>query len=168
MDELDYDHHWHSPLLANESGVSLERIRPDLPTSLAANWTSAAATAGYGTPGYKNSESHVDSVAVNFISVEPKIFSPDFDGYHDFCFIHYNLPAAGYMGSISIYDVSGRKVCNLVNNIIWGTSGTFRWDGLDDQQNLLPMGHYIIYVELFLPDGKVIKQKLVCVLARNR
>ncbi len=166
IDELDYDHHWHSPLLANEAGVSLERIRPDLPTSIASNWTSAAATAGYGTPGYKNSESSSDSAGGQFISVEPKIFSPDFDGYHDFCFIHYNLPAAGYMGSISIYDVSGRKVCSLVNNILWATSGTFRWDGLDDQQNLLPMGHYIIYAELFLPDGTVRCQKLVCVLAR--
>ena len=168
IDELDYDHHWHSPLLSNENGVALERIRTDLPTELASNWTSAAATAGYGTPGYKNSEFYEDSAGGNFISVEPKIFSPDFDGYHDFCFIHYNLPAAGYMGSISIYDVSGRKVCTLVNNIIWGTSGTFRWDGLDDQQNLLPMGHYIIYVELFLPDGTVRNQKLVCVLARAR
>jgi len=168
LDELDYDHHWHSPLLANETGVSLERIRSDLPTSLASNWTSAAAIAGYGTPGYKNSESSVDSSGGNFISVEPKIFSPDFDGYHDFCFIHYNLPAAGYMGSILIYDISGRKVCTLVNNVLWATSGTFRWDGLDDQQNLLPMGHYIIYVELFLPDGTVRKQIQVCVLARGR
>ncbi len=167
LDELDYDHHWHSPLLANETGVSLERIRPDLPTSLASNWTSAAATNGYGTPGYKNSESSTDSAAVQFISIEPKIFSPDFDGYHDFCFIHYNLPAAGYMGTISIYDVSGRKVCTLVNNFLWATSGTFRWDGLDDQQNLLPMGHYIIYVELFLPDGTVKRQMQVCVLARG-
>jgi Lamin Tail Domain len=166
LDELDYDHHWHSPLLVNETGVSLERIRPDLPTSLASNWTSAAATAGYGTPGYKNSESSSDSLGGQFISVEPKIFSPDFDGYHDFCFIHYNLPAAGYMGTISIYDVSGRKVCTLVNNTLWATSGTFRWDGLDDQQNLLPMGYYIIYAELFLPDGTVRCQKLVCVLAR--
>jgi Lamin Tail Domain len=168
LDELDYDHHWHSPLLANEEGVSLERIRPDLPTSLASNWTSAAASAGYGTPGYKNSESSSDSLGGQFISVEPKIFSPDFDGYHDFCFIHYNLPAAGYIGTISIYDVSGRKVCTLVNNTLWATSGIFRWDGLDDQQNLLPMGHYIIYVELFLPDGTVRCQKLVCVLARAR
>ena len=168
IDELDYDHHWHSPLLANETGVSLERIQPDLPTSLPSNWTSAAATAGYGTPGYKNSESSSDSAAGQFISVEPKIFSPDFDGYHDFCFIHYNLPAAGYMGTISIYDVSGRKVCSLVNNILLATSGIFRWDGLDDQQNLLPMGHYIIYAELFLPDGMVRKQMLVCVLARAR
>ena len=168
LDELDYDHHWHSPLLADESGVSLERIRQDQPTNLASNWTSAAATTGYGTPGYKNSESYSDSGDNYQISVEPKVFSPDLDGYQDFCFIHYHLPVAGYMGSISIYDVSGRRVCTLANNVLWSVSGTFRWDGLDDQQNLLPMGHYIIYVELFLPDGTVRNQKLVCVLARRR
>jgi Lamin Tail Domain len=168
LDELDYDHHWHSPLLASESGVSLERIRTDLPTSLATNWTSAAASAGYGTPGYKNSESSSDSGDAHFISLEPKIFSPDMDGYHDFCFINYHLPEAGFMGSISIYNTYGSLVRKLVNNTIWATSGTFRWDGLDDQQNLLPLGHYIVYVELFLLDGTIRKQTLVCVLARKR
>jgi hypothetical protein len=167
LDELDYDHHWHSPLLTSESGVSLERIRADLPTSLATNWTSAAASAGYGTPGYKNSESSSDSGNVHFISLEPKIFSPDMDGYQDFCFINYHLPEAGFMGSISIYNTYGSMVRKLVNNMIWATNGTFRWDGLDDQQNLLPMGHYIVYVELFLLDGTVRKQTLVCVLARR-
>jgi Lamin Tail Domain len=167
LDELDYDHHWHSALLTDETGVSLERIRQDQPTNIASNWTSAAATAGYGTPGYKNSESYSDSNDNYQISVEPKIFSPDLDGYQDFCFIHYHLPATGYMGSIWIFDVSGRKICTLANNVLWSVSGTFRWDGLDDQQNLLPTGHYIIYVELFLPDGTVRNQKLVCVLARK-
>jgi hypothetical protein len=57
MDELDYDHHWHAPLLSDESGVALERIRTDLPTNQSSNWTSASAPSGYGTPGYKNSES---------------------------------------------------------------------------------------------------------------
>jgi hypothetical protein len=167
LDELDYDHHWHSPLLANESGVSLERIRTDLPTGLSSNWTSAAATAGYGTPGYKNSEYSMDSITTNFITVEPKVFSPDMDGYQDFLFIHYNLPNAGFVGSISIYDIYGRVVKLLVNNILWGTAGTFRWDGLDEQQNRLPMGHYIIYIEIFRTDGTLLKQKLVCVLARR-
>jgi hypothetical protein len=168
LDELDYDHHWQSPLLTSESGVSLERIRADLPTSLASNWTSAAASAGYGTPGYKNSESSTDSLFTQFISIDPKIFSPDMDGYHDFCFINYHLPESGYMGSISIYDINGRMVRKLVNNEIWATSGTYRWDGLDDQQNLLPMGHYVIYVELFRLDGTVRKNLSVCVLARKR
>ena len=89
------------------------------------------------------------------------------DGYHDFCFINYQLPASGYTGSISIYDITGRMVRKLVNNILWGTTGTYRWDGLDEEQNLLPMGHYVICVELFLPDGKILKTKLVCTLARS-
>jgi hypothetical protein len=168
LDELDYDHHWQSPLLTTESGVSLERIRADLPTSLASNWTSAAASTGYGTPGYKNSEAYTDSVYTHFITVDPKIFSPDMDGYNDFCFINYHLPESGFMGSISIYDTNGRMVRKLVNNEIWATDGTFRWDGLDDQQNLLPIGHYVIYTELFLLDGTIRKNLSVCVLARRR
>ncbi|HEY2348888.1 MAG TPA: hypothetical protein VGH64_07720, partial [Puia sp.] len=164
--ELDYDHHWHSPLLSNENGVALERIRTDLPTMLAGNWTSATAASGYGTPGYKNSENSLDSIAGDFISIEPKIFSPDMDGYHDFLFIHYHLPAAGYIGTVSVYDVFGRKVRILVDNILWGTEGSFRWDGLDEQQRLLPMGHYILIIQLFQPDGTIINRKLVTVLAR--
>ncbi len=167
LDELDYDHHWQSPLLTTESGVGLERIRSDLPTSLASNWTSAAASAGYGTPSYKNSESYTDSVFTHFISIDPKIFSPDMDGYNDFLFINYHLSESGYTGSISIYDINGRMVRKLVNNEIWATDGIFRWDGLDDQQNLLPMGHYLIYTELFLLDGSVKKNMSVCVLARK-
>ncbi len=167
LDELDYDHHWHSPLLVSEGGVALERIRPDLSTGLASNWTSASAAAGNGTPGYKNSEAYLGNPADRFITIDPDIFSPDMDGYHDFCFINYQLPASGYAGSVSIYDISGRMIRKLVNNILWGTTGTFRWDGLDEEQNLLPMGHYVIYVELFRPDGTILKTKLVCTLARR-
>ena len=89
------------------------------------------------------------------------------DGYRDFLFIHYHLPAAGFIGSISIYDIYGRMVRKLANNILWSTNGNFRWDGLDDEQNLLPVGHYVIYIELFLPDGSVKKKKFVCVLAKH-
>jgi hypothetical protein len=169
IDELDYDHHWHSPLLASENGVALEKTNPEPPSNLASSWASAAADAGYGTPGYKNSEYSPDSsrLGADFISVEPKVFSPDLDGYMDFLYIHYHLPAAGFIGSISIYDIYGRMVRNLVNNILWSASGSFRWDGLDDRQNLLPMGHYLIYAELFLPDGTVKKKKMVCALARK-
>ncbi len=169
IDELDYDHHWHAPLLANETGVALERIRPDLlPASQSSNWTSAAADAGFGTPSYKNSEANTDTSGTHFISIEPKIFSPDMDGYQDFCFIHYQMPAAGFMGSISIYDVNGRLVRQLINNTLWSSSGVFRWDGLGDQQNLLPIGHYVIFIEVFSIDGTVKKQTSVCTLARKR
>jgi hypothetical protein len=57
-------------------------------------------------------------------------------------------------------------VRKLLNNALLGTSGIFRWDGLDDQQNLLPTGRYIIYTEVFRTDGDVRRKKLVCVLAK--
>ena len=98
LDELDYDHHWHTPLLASESGVALERIRADLPTNQPSNWTSASAPSGYGTPGYQNSESVLSPEGSDFISVEPKIFSPDMDGYQDFCFINYQSARRGIYG----------------------------------------------------------------------
>ncbi len=168
LDELDYDHHWHAPQLSDESGVALERIRADLPTNESSNWTSASAPSGYGTPGYKNSESVNLPSGAGLISVEPKIFSPDMDGYQDFCFINYQFPVAGFTGSIAVYDVNGRLVRQLVNNILWGSSGSFRWDGLDDQSHPLPMGHYIIYCNLFLPDGTLYIVRKVCVLARKK
>ena len=157
---VHYDKSWFGNKLK-----ALERIRTDLPTFLTSNW--ASATAGYGTPGYKNSESASDNPGADLISIEPKIFSPYKDGYTNYCFINYHLPASGFMGSISIYDISGRMVRFLVNNIIWATSGSFRWEGLNTQQNPLPTDHHIIYLELFRTDGIVIRRKLVCTLAKR-
>ena len=51
IDELDYDEHWQFPLINNDEGVALERIDYNKPTQDAANWHSAATSAGYGTPG---------------------------------------------------------------------------------------------------------------------
>ncbi len=55
-DEVNYSADWHFKLIDNTEGVSLERIDPDGPSQNALNWHSAASTAGYGTPGYKNSQ----------------------------------------------------------------------------------------------------------------
>lgn len=168
VDELDYDHHWHSSLLTIESGVALERIHSDQPTSVSSNWASAAASTGYGTPGLKNSEyMPASDTGLEWITLEPKIFSPDMDGYQDYLFIHYQLPAAGFIGSITVFDIFGRAVRKLVNNSLWGTSGEFRWDGLDENLQSLSTGHYILYVELFQPEGAMFKKKLVCTLAGN-
>jgi hypothetical protein len=165
LDELAYDHHWHSPLLADEEGVSLERIRADGPTTLASNWTSAASDAGSGTPTYRNSESSDGVRGKEMLTVEPRIFSPDQDGYQDFCFIKYHLPAGGFMVSISVYDIRGRKLRQLANNNALGTDGEFRWDGLDDGLNRLPEGHYVICADLFSLSGQTRRYRLLVTLA---
>lgn len=167
LDELPYDHHWHSPLLANEEGVSLERIQADQPTAMASNWASAASSAGFGTPTDKNSESLADAGGKDLLQAEPRIFSPDNDGYQDYCFIKYHLTQNGFTANISIYDINGRAVKRLANNSTISADGSFRWDGLDDALNPLPMGHYVICVDLFTVTGKIRKFKLVVVLAKR-
>ncbi len=167
IDELKYDHSWQFALLDNESGVALERIDYTQPTQDKNNWTSAASTAGFGTPTYQNSEFKSDQQPKAEISIEPKTFSPDNDGYNDYCFINYQTPEPGYVVNITIYDASGRPVRYLANNTIVGIKGNFRWDGLDDKQKTLPVGAYIIVTEIFNLKGRTKKFKNVIVLAKK-
>src|SRR5205814_1343758 len=83
IDELQYDEKWHFALINNREGIALERINYNQPTQDKNNWTSAASTAGFGTPGYQNSQFRADLQVQAQITVLPKIFSPDNDGLDD-------------------------------------------------------------------------------------
>jgi hypothetical protein len=167
VDELNYDHKWHFPLIDNEEGISLERISYRLPTGNASNWTSAASTAGFGTPTAQNSQAGNSANANSGVLISPTVFSPDNDGYNDYCFIKYAAPAQGYVANITIFDVAGRPVRYLAVNATLANTGSFRWDGLNDKGGQLSMGNYIIFTEIFNPGGdrKVFRQ--VVTLARK-
>ncbi len=119
VDEVNYDKNWHFKLLDNDEGVSLERIDPDGPSQAPTNWHSAASTAGYGTPTYKNSQYKLIESINARIEVQPKVFSPDNDGRDDIATIQYEVTEPGYVANITIFDAAGRPIRNLVRN---GTS----------------------------------------------
>jgi hypothetical protein len=167
IDDLHYDKKWHFALIDQEEGVSLERINYNDSTQNKNNWTSAAATAGFGTPGYQNSQFRADLFAQSQVTVSPKILSPDNSGADDFASIFCRQPEPGYVANITIYDEWGRPVRRLVRNATMGSSAVFHWDGLDDQQKKLPIGHYIILTEIFNLQGKTGKFKNVVTLARR-
>ncbi len=167
VDELSYDSKWHFKLLDNKEGISLERIDYNKPTQNSDNWFSAASTAGFGTPSYKNSQFRADIQVQGDINVNPKTFSPDNDGTDDYTTITYQMTALGYVANITIFDAGGRPVKSLAKNATLALSGSFRWDGLDDKLNKLPMGTYIIYTDVFNLDGKRKTFKNVVVLARR-
>lgn len=167
IDEVRYKDDWHFKLIDNDEGVALERIDPDAPSQNAANWTSAASTAGYGTPTYQNSQYKRIQTINATIEVTPKVFSPDNDGRDDIATIQYALTETGYVANVTVFDPSGRPVRNLVRNGTMGLNGYWNWDGLDDKGLKLPVGSYVVFTEIFNLQGKKSSFKNVVVLARK-
>lgn len=167
VDELHYDHTWHFALISEEEGIALERLNYNQPTADRSNWSSAASTAGFGTPGYPNSQLQADGALAGDVAISPAIFSPDNDGYNDFATIDYQLPEPGYIANIRIFDSQGHPVRHLARNATLAMAGKFNWDGLDDKFHQLPVGIYVVLTELFTLQGKTKKLKQVVTLARK-
>ena len=166
-DELHYNENWHFKLIDNREGVALERIDYNAATQQQDNWHSAAASVGYGTPTYKNSQYKINDGLQGDVSVTPEIVSPDNDGIDDFATVTYNFPTAGYVANITIFDAAGRPVRYLQRNALCGITGNFRWDGLGEKNQPLPTGIYVVFTEVFNTAGKKKQFKNTIVVARR-
>lgn len=167
VDEVPYDQQWHFALLASKDGVALERMDFSKKSDDKNNWTSAASTSGYGTPTYRNSQFHSSQQLQGNVSVTPKVFSPNNDGYDDFAQVNYSFTQNNLVGNISIFDINGRMVRVLANQATLSLTGSFRWDGMSDQAKPLPSGIYVILFEVFGLNGNKETHKKVISLVRN-
>ena len=168
IDELGYDEKWHFDLVTNYKGVALERIDYNAPAQDKNNWHSAAASAGYGTPTYQNSQFKTNEQLQGGINISPRVFSPDNDGHDDFLTIAYQFPEPGYVCNITVFDARGRTIRYVVRNGICGTEGNFRWDGLDEKKQQISMGIYVILTEVYNLKGKTKRFKQAVTLAKRR
>ncbi len=164
IDRMQYDPEMHYPLLVTAEGVSLERTNPELPSSDHNNWHSAAETAGFATPGYRNSHWIEPDDTDEEAKVCPQIFSPDNDGRDDLLMVSISRYAADCSVNIVVYDSRGRLIRQLANNVLIGSEGVFYWDGTTMARNKAPMGYYILLIELTRPDGTVKKIRKTAVL----
>lgn len=167
IDELHYHRDWHFALLSEQDGVALERIDYGQPTQDSHNWMSAAASTGFGTPGYQNSQFRADLQPKGMISITPSLFSPDNDSFDDLANIRYQMTEPGYVASITVFDAAGMPIRHLARNATLGMEGVFRWDGLDNNRQRLPVGIYIIFTEIFNLQGKTKKLKNTVTLVRR-
>lgn len=154
LDEIAYDDNWHFALINNKEGIALERIDANATSNNKDNWTSAAKTVGYGTPTAANSQQKTAVANTASISIQPSIFSPDNDGFEDFALIQYQFAQPGYVANITIMDAAGRPAKVLQRNATCGISGNFRWDGLNDKLQKVPVGTYIVFTEIFNLQGR--------------
>jgi len=165
IDHVDYTDKWHFKLLETTDGKALERINPSGVSNDPSNWNTASENVSFGTPGIRNSQYLVNSVK-GAISISPKTFSPDNDGFEDFTLFNYQLPETGMVGNIVIYDEMGRVVRQLVNNYYFDTEGFIKWDGVTDDQSKAPVGRYIVLFDIHsITTDTKLKDKQVVIIS---
>lgn len=156
IDEISYTAKWHAASVKNQKGVALERIDPDGPTQAPSNWTSATETAGYGTPGYRNSQYKREEPG-HATGIEAPVFS-DRTGYYT---IAYYLDQPGYHCRAWVYDTAGRRRAEIAMHELLGMEGEITWKGEGIDGHLLRCGPYILYLELYHENGHVRTYKKV-------
>jgi len=166
LDSFDYFDDYHYALLDDKEGVSLERVSPDAPTQDAGNWHSAASTVGFATPTGPNSQFFAQPGELpNIINIPNRRFSPDGDGFEDVLLVNYETNQPGYTLNLWVFDAAGREIARLQNNEILANRGTLKWDGVAADGSPARAGIYVLFFELFTPDGTVERQKEAVVLA---
>ena len=154
IDEVTYSPKWHSVPSSKRKGVALERINPAGASQSASNWTSAASVADYGTPGRPNSQYAEETDATGNESISIQKIQPS--GPYA---ITYRLDKPGYSARGWVFDIIGRKTALLVDNESLGTAGTIEWNGHAFNGNPVEKGVYIMYLELWHPDGDILRKK---------
>lgn len=166
LDAFDYSEELHNALLDNERGVSLERLSPMLPTQANGNWHSAAQQTGFATPGYRNSQFFPQGErGTSVFNLAQRTFSPDGDGFEDVLLLDYQTSRSGYLASVRIFDATGRPVRELARNELLASEGRLKWDGSRDNGERARTGLYLLWIELFTPEGDRQVVKEYCVLA---
>ncbi len=154
MDSFIYEDDYHTPLLKDKEGVSLERISLT-EANISTNWKSANASVGFATPGYLNSNTRPENfIDENAVQVIPEIFSPNVPG-QDFAQINYKFDRSGLIAQIKIVDLQGRVIKELANNETLALDGFYRWDGDRTEGDKARRGYYFVWFEVLDLDGTV-------------
>jgi hypothetical protein len=161
LDSFTFSKSWHHPFIKDPEGVSLEKVDFEKASDNPHNWQSAAASYGYATPGLKNSHSQQTigkEIKDKPYDLSSQVVSPNGDSYRDFLQIQFKLDKAGYKLRMEVFDLTGIKMKPLTYKVI-AADDIIVWNGDDTYGNLLPVGNYIIYIELIHPDGKIVSFK---------
>ena len=166
IDEVVYSEKQHYPLISDNEGISLEKIRPDLPSMTGSNWHSASESSGWGTPGAINSVYGEAGESGDQVILSSRRISPDNDGNEDILIIDFNLEGNGNVISVTIFNETGYFITDLAENFLAGDHATLVWNGMDESGSLVQTGIYIILINLYNDKGKIRSFKKVCTVIR--
>ncbi|NIR51812.1 hypothetical protein GWO43_24865 [candidate division KSB1 bacterium] len=141
IDRVDYNNNW-----GGDTGISLEKINPELASNDSSSWSSSVVFEG-GSPGAQNSVFTDILPSETTLNIAPNPFSPDSDGEDDFAVINFDLPLNTAVVNVKIYDLRGRLIRFLANNRAAGSQNRIIWDGKDNSGQLARMGIYIVFLQ---------------------
>lgn len=151
IDVVSYGDELHMELISDTRGISLERINPARTGSDPGNWHSAASIENYATPGRLNSHFLPLSDQGRDLVLEPRVFSPDNDGYNDLLVILPGIEESGSVIRLWITQADGSPVRMLANMHIAGSSSQYSWDGRHDNGQMAEEGFYVVHLRGFNP-----------------
>ncbi len=151
LDSIYYLDEYHSPLIVDVEGVSLERLSIAYPATGKNNWSSASSVEGFATPGRENSQKLGQIVNTDQVAVEPRTFIPGSSkpSFSSFATISIRNKAPNRLANIWVVSSLGRIVKTIAKGVLLGSDDFVIWDGTDDGDLLVPMGQYLVVVEFF-------------------
>ena len=98
------------------------------------------------------------------LNAAPNPFSPYRDERTIFS---YTLPEVLSTVTLRIFDLKGRMVRKLVDQILHSSEGNIIWDGRNDNGKKLPVGVYIVLMQATARESeKVYSKKITVVIGK--
>jgi hypothetical protein len=161
VDVVRYERSW-----GGGRGVSLERVRPDMPSDDRNNWGGCVAVGG-ATPGADNSIFLAELPSGGTVRVSPNPFTPNSDGVSDRTIISFEIPLNRATARLSVFDLKGRRRALLLDHVGVAGRGEFIWDGTGADGAALPTGLYVLLLEAIdAPRGEMISAKTCVAIVR--
>jgi hypothetical protein len=167
IDEVVYSDKMHSGLISATEGISLEKINPLFSSADRANWQSATAASGWGTPGTPNSVLINEPDGGAEVKLSSTKITPDDDGFEDLLLIRFGMKGSGNVVSVTVFDELGGYVRKIAANLSVGSGTELIWDGKADDGNLVDTGIYIILIQAYNEYGRSTRWKKVCTVIRR-
>ena len=142
IDTVHYDDDLPWPQEADGNGPTLELMSPFLANDLAENWSSSE---GLGTPGTINSV-FLNNDSRKSLPSNIKLSDNYPNPFNPYTTIEYQLDITQRV-NVSIYDLLGRRIKTLVNDIKNAGQHTIQWDAKDSEGLIVAGGVYLYQIQ---------------------
>lgn len=146
VDSVLYTSDMHVASLAATKGIALEKLDPKLSGLAPSSWTSSGNLKG-GTPARVNSV-QIDVPITTSIEAAPNPFSSQPGNARYPCVLAFTHPFVHAIVGLRICTTEGYHVRWLLNAAFAGSEGVVIWDGADDMGRRVPIGPYVVALEV--------------------